>query len=191
MTVKRKICKVCCIHQKKKDHPLWCYECWLSRQPIEFKEKWAHWRKNAIPPIYHLSRVPKEDWPEGRRWCSGCQSFVRLSDCSNGASRCKTCNSVSAHAGAVEKKYGITAAQYKDLFVAQGGRCYICQRQTHTKRLAVDHDHATGEVRGLLCADGERGCNHAILGNIRDLAMARRIVAYLEEPPARSVLTSP
>jgi Recombination endonuclease VII len=90
----------------------------------------------------------------------------------------------------VEKVYGITPDDYRALFIAQGGRCYICQRKTHSKRLAVDHDHVTGAVRGLLCADNERGCNHAILGNIRDLAMAKRIVAYLEDPPANSVLTS-
>jgi hypothetical protein len=91
----------------------------------------------------------------------------------------------------VERTYGITESEYRALFVAQQGRCYICQRQTHSKRLAVDHDHETGEVRGLLCADSERGCNHAVLGNIKDIAMARRIVAYLEDPPARRVLTSP
>lgn len=190
MVAKRKPCKSCGIHQKKKDHPFWCFECWLSRQPLELREKWATWRRRAIPEELHLSRIPKEDWPEGRRWCSGCQTFVRLADCANGASRCRICTSVKAHAGAVEKKYGITAAEYKALFIAQGGRCYICQRQAHSKRLAVDHNHETGEVRGLLCADSERGCNHAILGNIKDLAMARRIVAYLESPPARSVLTS-
>jgi hypothetical protein len=97
---------------------------------------------------------------------------------------------VSAHAGRVERTYGITAEEYRALFIAQGGRCYICQRVARSKRLAVDHDHVTGEVRGLLCADSERGCNHAILGNIRDVEMARRIVKYLEAPPARSVLTS-
>jgi hypothetical protein len=180
----------CGLHPKMKDHPRWCFECWLTRQSVEVREKWARWRLAAIPEPLRLTRVSPKFWPEHRRWCSGCQSFVRLTDCGNGASRCRTCTSITNHAGMVERTYGITAADYRALFVAQGGRCYICQRKTHTKRLAVDHDHETGEVRGLLCADSERGCNHAILGNIKDLAMARRIVAYLEDPPARSVLTS-
>jgi hypothetical protein len=97
---------------------------------------------------------------------------------------------MKSHGAMVEKTYGITADEYRALYLAQAGLCYICQRKTHSKRLAVDHDHLTGEVRGLLCSDSERGCNHAILGNIRDLEMAKRIVSYLEEPPARSVLTS-
>ena len=80
------------------------------------------------------------------------------------------------------------------LFAAQGGRCYICQRQTHSKRLAVDHDHETGKVRGLLCADNERGCNYAILGNIRGKTLAERIAMvdrlrdYILNPPADRVL---
>lgn len=89
----------------------------------------------------------------------------------------------------VERTYGITDEEYDALLKYQGGRCYICQRKSNSKRLAVDHDHETGEVRGLLCPDDKRGCNHAILGNIRDLAMAKRIVTYLEDPPARKVLT--
>jgi hypothetical protein len=52
----------------------------------------------------------------------------------------------------------------------------------------VDHDHVTGRVRGLLCADSDWGCNYAILGKIKDVAMARRIVQYLVSPPADSVL---
>lgn len=188
MRSKRKPCVDCGLHPKMREHPRWCFECWLSRQSIEVREKWVRWRFSAIPEELRLSRVPSKDWPENRRWCSGCQSFVRLSDCSG--SRCKTCNSMASHSSMVQRTYGISPEDYRALFLAQGGRCFICQRKVHTKRLAVDHDHKTGEVRGLLCADDERGCNHAVLGNIKDLAMAKRIVSYLENPPARSVLTS-
>lgn len=39
------------------------------------------------------------------------------------------------------------------LYDKQGGKCYICGKpESHfTKRLAVDHNHKTGRVRGLLC----------------------------------------
>jgi hypothetical protein len=72
------------------------------------------------------------------------------------------------------------------LYEAQGGRCYICQRATGARRrLAVDHNHATGEVRGLLC----KPCNRDVLGHLRDNTEAlQRAIDYLTNPPARRVL---
>lgn len=183
----RALCMDCGIHEKYgKVHR--CIECWLRKQGADVQAKWAAHRLAMMPEDLRLARVPKTAWPPGRRWCSGCQSFVRLADCGKGAARCRACTSVAAHGARVEKVYGITREDYETLLKAQGGRCFICQRVPRSKRLAVDHDHQTGAVRGLLCADSERGCNHAILGNIRDLDMARRIVAYLENPPARTAL---
>ena len=90
-----------------------------------------------------------------------------------------------AHEARVEKVYGLGRGQYEKLYEAQGGRCYICQVATgKTKRLAVDHDHKTGYVRGLLCSP----CNR-LLGHIRDSTLtAKRIVYYLNYPPAHTVL---
>lgn len=50
--------------------------------------------------------------------------------------------------------YGISQLDYLEMFKNQHGKCAICQRdrQTMTRNLAVDHDHQTGKVRGLLCA---------------------------------------
>ena len=161
-----------------------CEWHWLAKQPAAVQEKHAAARREdqlGHDHAVYQARVPQEKWPTGERWCSGCQSFVPLFYVSG--SRCRACNSKAAHAGHVEKTYGITQEEYDALFRLQRGRCYICQRVARSRRLAVDHDHETGQVRGLLCSDSERGCNHAILGNIKDLAMARRIVAYLEHPP--------
>lgn len=52
--------------------------------------------------------------------------------------------------------YGLSADDYNRLVERQGGRCAICKEDG--ARLFVDHDHATGAVRGLLCHD----CNIAI-----------------------------
>ena len=50
-------------------------------------------------------------------------------------------------------KYKITPEEWDKLYVEQKGRCFICGRHQSKegKRLAVDHDHHTGEIRGLLC----------------------------------------
>lgn len=51
------------------------------------------------------------------------------------------------------KKYGITSVEYHRRLIAQGHRCAICgtPSMTLSHRLCVDHDHYTGEIRGLLC----------------------------------------
>ena len=68
------------------------------------------------------------------------------------------------HEQMVGRVYGLPAGGYAELYKQQGGKCAICQRATGaTKRLAVDHDHSTGKVRGLLCSV----CNQ-FLGYLRD-----------------------
>jgi hypothetical protein len=68
-------------------------------------------------------------------------------------------------ADAIERTYGISMADYNAMFAEQEGRCVICGRHQSAFRrsLCVDHDHVTGEVRGLLCTN----CN-ALLGHCRD-----------------------
>jgi hypothetical protein len=50
------------------------------------------------------------------------------------------------------KKYGLTASQFDQLSKAQNGVCAICKEKNSLHgKLYVDHEHLTGEVRGLLC----------------------------------------
>ena len=46
---------------------------------------------------------------------------------------------------------GITDDEYARLLAAQDGHCALCENRPKSRRLHVDHDHATGAVRGLLC----------------------------------------
>lgn len=81
--------------------------------------------------------------------------------------------------------YGLEPGQYAEMYDSQGGVCAICLRAKGTTRaLSVDHDHKTGEVRGLLC----RPCND-MLGHARDDPnFFGRAMNYLVIPPARAVL---
>lgn len=64
----------------------------------------------------------------------------------------------------LRSNFGITVEQYDAMLLQQGGVCAICgERCASGKRLAVDHDHATGAVRDLLCGH----CNLG-LGNFKD-----------------------
>lgn len=60
------------------------------------------------------------------------------------------------------QKYGITVEDFRDMLVGQAGRCLVCLR-VPPDDLVVDHDHATGKVRGLLC----QKCNR-MLGHVDD-----------------------
>jgi hypothetical protein len=69
----------------------------------------------------------------------------------------------------------ITPTEYARRLQEQGGVCAICKLPPGEKQLAVDHDHETGEIRGLLCND----CNLG-LGFFRDDPdLLRHAGAYL------------
>lgn len=72
--------------------------------------------------------------------------------------------------------YGITPEDYDAMFAAQKGRCAICRRhQTEFKRrLAVDHNHDTDEVRSLLCGD----CNGGLGMFFESPKLLERVAAY-------------
>lgn len=75
----------------------------------------------------------------------------------------------------LEKLYGLTEEAYESLREAQANRCAICN-ELFTKTPHVDHCHATGEVRGLLCG----GCNRG-LGHFKDeVVRLRAAIKYLK-----------
>ena len=138
--------------------------------------------------------------------CNGCGQDKPVEEfgvCDGGRprSRCKLCTSeatmrwrdsnqdraLDAH---LRRTFGITLAEYRDILVEQGGVCAVCGRpptvalgiptrrqgRAVRPRLVVDHNHETGEIRGLLCTPCNRG-----IGSLGDTADdVRRALAYLE-----------
>lgn len=80
-------------------------------------------------------------------------------------------------------KFGITSADYDELLHKQGGGCAVCgtkyDKQNATggvRRLAVDHCHKTGVVRGLLCSN----CNQAA-GKLKDnVELIIKLALYIQ-----------
>jgi hypothetical protein len=92
----------------------------------------------------------------------------------------------------VEATYGLSELEYRVLYRAQGGRCYVCRRATgKSRRLGVDHNHLTGEVRGLVCTGSlsANTCNRLIAIYNRD-QLLRAVAMLSDPPPARAVLGS-
>lgn len=180
-----KPCKVdwCELPKDKPSH--FCYWHRVDRLFIDDQIAEAIERRKLSLKTHEVrASVPPAQWPDGRRFCSGCQFMVPI--WYTQGSKCKACSSHANYGRHIQETYGISYDFYLALYQFQGGRCYICRKVPKTRRLAVDHDHETNEVRGLLCS-GERSCNHDILGNIKSIDMAHRIVLYLEDPPARAL----
>lgn len=56
------------------------------------------------------------------------------------------------HRSQMKSVYGLDYTQYEAMLTKQKGVCALCYHPNqHGKRLAVDHDHETGQIRGLLC----------------------------------------
>jgi hypothetical protein len=129
--------------------------------------------------------------PLGHRWCPDCKTVLPLSNFPmNRAGRggfgryCKPCHNVRGRENVIKnhgstrdyhlkRRYGITSADFDRMLAEQNGVCAGCRKAAPEH---VDHDHASGKVRGLLCFN----CNQA-LGNVRDsVEVMRGLIAYLD-----------
>jgi hypothetical protein len=113
--------------------------------------------------------------------CAGCDGPL------TGRQRkwCSTdCQKDEARRARLEQHFDITPAEYDAILKEQGGGCAVCGRRPKPgKRLAVDHNHRTGLVRGLL----DYVCNRRLLGARSDEAVLA-LAAYITNPPAIAVI---
>ena len=121
--------------------------------------------------------------------------FYKRADSNSTRSQCKKCwgQARSAYTKAntsklaylhkmknIERKYGITRAQYEEMLSQQNYKCKSCHRQLNGVRgplsPCVDHCHKTSKVRGILC----KNCNHA-LGHVNDdIDRLLKLIEYLK-----------
>ncbi|MDQ3574990.1 MAG: endonuclease VII domain-containing protein [Actinomycetota bacterium] len=92
------------------------------------------------------------------------------------ARRAKPEAKLRERAGHLMRKYGMTIEQYDAMLEAQSGGCFICSRPPREDiSLHVDHDHATGKVRGILCFR----CNNALADFGEDPDILRKAASYV------------
>lgn len=99
-------------------------------------------------------------------------------------------NSKKRHDTELREKFGIGLHQYQTMLEEQGCECYLCGQQ-QSRNLAVDHCHATGRVRRLLCSP----CNQALGLFYDNPDVMRRAADYVETtfklPDDKEVVTIP
>ena len=90
--------------------------------------------------------------------------------------RYRNAHKTEIRARAILKSYGLSQQAYQDLIAHQSNKCALCYRSFDEFTPHIDHDHATGKVRGLLCMK----CNTA-LGVLGDSVEAlERVLRYLK-----------
>lgn len=130
-----------------------CKDCGLVKSLTEFYK--AH-------GDYHQPRCKKCHHIRTKRWYKEHPEAQKKTD--------RECQ--------LKRKYGITTADYDQLLLKQNFACAICLVRPNPtdKRLAVDHCHSTGKVRGLLCS-----CCNTALGKFReDPELLRKGALYVE-----------
>lgn len=131
--------------------------------------------------------------PQTEKRCTRCNEVKTASEFSKRYARslvswCKACHAEErrkrydtdkAYVQHLQCTYGLSVEQYMEMYAAQGGRCAACRDRLELRtrsRVAVDHDHATGKIRGLLC----NSCNSA-LGMLRDESRrVRSLLRYIQ-----------
>ena len=146
-------------------------EEWTSLDVCRFHAKRI---RNGTAVDAPRNRKRNYDVPEGMAHCVECDEILPLSNFPKSSSNklgvkgeCKLCIRYTIQ----RRMYGIDE---REILVDQGYACGICG-DAHLDRWAIDHDHATGKVRGVLC----NNCNWG-LGLFRDdPRVIERAIEYL------------
>lgn len=142
--------------------------------PVRPRDAWRHLVEKTCTNC-HVCKPIECFWhrrPGGPR-------LPRCKDCLRAQRR--PCTSEQARQCKLRSKYGMEACDYDTVLARQGGGCAICGDlpgdSTDSRALHVDHCHASGEVRGILCAL----CNRGLGLFSDDVARLAGAIVYLAE----------
>ena len=165
-------CLIC--FRTRKDNGEWCLYCGAPHEfeSEQHKQQWEVEYEIEIYPdsVIICSNCGKRAFLEGKGLCRLCYGKK------HSRAYCrkypdKRRNSVLKH------EYGITKKQYDFMLASQGNSCAICGKtpKENGRGLAVDHDHETGAIRGLLCTN----CNLGLGSFYDNPKVLLNAIAYL------------
>jgi len=79
------------------------------------------------------------------------------------------------------KRYNLTLEQIDEILVSQDHKCGLCGRSLKEMKRAVDHDHKTGKVRGILC----NRCNLGLAMFLDNADLLKVAINYLTETKSK------
>jgi hypothetical protein len=128
-----------------------------------------HWQGFALTPLRSRQRVL-----DGEKFCSMCEQTLPVEQFSVKGNYvqqwCKTCRNISERS----RTYGISVDEVRALLARP---CDVCgDEMASLKSHHIDHCHATGKVRGVLC----NGCNTALGLAREDVNVLRALISYIE-----------
>ena len=147
----------------------YCRDCQLPIKPKEMPRRWV---SDELVLCCWDCRVKRVGHKEVE--CSVCSTmFQPINLRGPNPKRCPACKMRHFR---LRRSHRLTIETYEDMLRTQDGKCAICLREPPTKRrLAVDHDHATGHIRGLLCF----ACNTLLGKADDDIERLQRAITYL------------
>lgn len=153
----------------RRKHPL--YDAWrqqvrcASGRVAEWDDFWSFVDFARDKPVKHIARRYEEDRPWGPANFYWHAPIASSKDKKEYARAWRKKNPIASKAHSLKKVFGITIQQYMTMYDTQYGRCAICGKPGMTyagvsgrsDTLVVDHCHATGKIRSLLCAQCNKG----------------------------------
>jgi len=111
-------------------------------------------------------------WKKGNKLCSACKTCTAQRN-----KQWRDSNKEKLRDTAYKSKFGISLEEYEAKLEAQNYCCAICNtpQDSFSMRFAVDHNHTTGAVRGLLCGQ----CNVAVGMTKEDITILTNMISYL------------
>ena len=146
-------------HASHKERDLISHRKWVLKNPEKTKEIWNRYYKNNQEEIIVKRKEYYKTHEEERK--------IYYKE-----------NKINTKNWRISKKYGITIKDYDKMYNAQKGCCAICgiHQENLNFDLAVDHNHITKKIRGLLC----QRCNMG-LGNFKDnIKKIQKAILYLK-----------